>query len=77
MAIHKQWRDSYNAAFRVRDGSPSRVLLADTAISQCVGRLVKTSPRRLYECEEIQVALEDLRISQSFLPEVRSNGLKR
>jgi hypothetical protein len=38
------------------------MLLADTAISHCVDRLVKIAPKRPHECEEIRVALDDLRI---------------
>jgi hypothetical protein len=62
MAIHTRWRDSYKQAFRARGSSPFRMLLADTAISQCVDRLVKIAPKRPHECEEIRVALDDLRI---------------
>jgi len=71
MAIHTRWRDSYKQAFRARGGSPFRTLLADAAIRKCVKRLVKIAPKRIHECEEIQAALDDLRILKALCRKYR------
>jgi len=71
MARAIRWRDSYNAAFRERGSSPSRMILADSAISQCVESLIGIAPKRTGERAEIHLALEDLRVLKALCRKYR------
>ena len=71
MAIPVRWRDFYNSAFRECDSWPSRVLLADTAITLCVQRLLEIPSKRSSEREKIYVALDDLKILKALCRKYR------
>jgi hypothetical protein len=71
MAVPVRWRDFYNSAFRECASWPSRVLLADTAITLCVQRLLEIPQKRTSERERIYVALDDLKILKALCRKYR------
>jgi hypothetical protein len=58
----KQWRDFYAAALRGHGDSLFRQLQVSVAMTLCMGRLLEIFPKRSSEREQIEIALDDLRI---------------